>query len=215
MAATIVQTGQKLTAGAAGVLFYFPATDEAQAVTASKNGGNYAAVNAGTVAAIVGGTNAEALWKITVNAADTATPGPIAFKCIGATSTTVVIAEVVALAYTGVDLSAAQPRYRVRRNQAYTLQWYQLGTLPSKASISVDGGTFADSTNAPATVNAGFRKLVLTAAELANRGTLHIDVTTTSTGACTVGLLVEVVDFDPAVAGLSDRARGMKAVQPA
>ena len=78
MAISVFQSAKQLVKDAAGVIYYRPGTDEAQAITASKNGGNFGAVNAGTTGAVVGGTNVEKLYKLTVNAADTATAGPIA-----------------------------------------------------------------------------------------------------------------------------------------
>lgn len=81
--------------GIAGVLYYTVGTAEAQVITASKNGGDFAAVNAGTVAVVVGGTGPATLFKLTINLADTATVGPIAFLSTGATDNTVILANVV------------------------------------------------------------------------------------------------------------------------
>jgi len=245
MAATTFQSGKQLVKDAAGVLYFTPATDEALAVTASKNGGSYAAVNAGTVAAKVGGTNAEGLYKLTVNLADTATVGPIAFKCIGTTDTIVVLAEVIPLAHGTVgtlvddtitaaaiqadalgslelaagaasEIAAAvagggvsietSARYKIQIGELTaakrTIIWDQAGaTMPANCLLSLDGATPENSDAAPATVSGTLRSLVLSAAEVAVAGTLHIANTTTSTNGCYQGLLVDLVGYDPAVGG--------------
>ena len=51
MAISVFQSAKQLVKDAAGVIYYRPGTDEAQAITASKNGGNFGAVNAGTTGA--------------------------------------------------------------------------------------------------------------------------------------------------------------------
>lgn len=80
----------------AGVIIYQVGTDEAQVILASKNGGNFGAVNAGTTAAKITGGDSAVLYALTINAADTATLGPILFESKGATDTTYVWGMVVA-----------------------------------------------------------------------------------------------------------------------
>ena len=88
-------SGVRLQKGVAGKLYFVVGTAEAQVMTASKNGGAFAAVNAGTTAAVVGGTGPTTLFLLTVNKADAATLGRIVFLATGATSTQTVEAEVV------------------------------------------------------------------------------------------------------------------------
>lgn len=89
--------------------------------------------------------------------------------------------------------------FKVERNEETAanraLYFYAGGTLPAKASISTNGGAFANSTAAPATVNGSWRKLVLTKAEVAKEGRLLINITTTGT-VYTVTLVVDVVKRD-------------------
>ena len=200
-------TGVLLQQSTAGVLEYEAHTAEAQVITASKNGGSFGAVNAGTTGVQIGATSR---YKLTINAADTATLGPIMFLSTGATGTVLVHAYVVAydpqaVQVTGIDLTAAIPRYKVQVDETdadkRTIQWYQLGTLPANLVTSLDGATAGTSAAAPATVSGGLRKLVLSAAEVAAVGTWAMTCTTTSTGACTVGMLVDIVDYDPVVGG--------------
>ena len=72
---------------------------------------------------------------------------------------------------------------RCKKNEATadkrTVYFQVTGTLPSKASLSINGAGFANSTNAPATVSGNHRKLVLTQAEVNFVGKMVIDVTTT------------------------------------
>jgi len=91
----VINSGVLLGKGLAGLILYVPGTDEAQVITASKNGGTVGAVDVGTTAAIVAGTNPEGVYALVVNPADTATLGPIAFVSTGATDTVTIMARVV------------------------------------------------------------------------------------------------------------------------
>jgi len=116
------------------------------------------------------------------------------------------------LATTAVDEIAAAVNaenrgiyyYQVQRNCSLaarrTLYFRATGTLPAKASMSLNGGSFADSTNAPGTVNGAFRKLELTRAETARTGRLVINITTSVTVNYVV-LIVDFVSYDPFTQG--------------
>ncbi len=94
----------------AGAILYQVGTDEAQVITAAKDG-NFAAVNAGTTAAKVTEADSAVLYRLTIDAADTATAGPILFQSKGATDTTYVWGFVVAelpgmIAASGIPVGA-------------------------------------------------------------------------------------------------------------
>ena len=69
----------------AGSILFETAVADAKTVLAAKgDSGNFAAVNVGTTAAAVTGGTSTTLFRLTVNAADTATVGPICFEITGA-----------------------------------------------------------------------------------------------------------------------------------
>jgi len=117
--------------------------------------------------------------------------GAIAAAAIGASeiATDAIGADEIASTAAAEIVAADEPRgvyvYRVHKNEPVaanrTVYFRAPGTLPANASISINGGAFASSTNAPATVNGNFRKLELSRAETNIEGRLVIDITTTST----------------------------------
>lgn len=78
----------------AGAILYQVGTDEAQTILKATTA-NFGAVNAGTTAAKVTGADSAVLYRLTINAADTAALGPVLFESKGATDTTYVWGFVV------------------------------------------------------------------------------------------------------------------------
>jgi len=79
----------------AGAILYQVGTHEGQTILKATTG-NFGAVNAGTTAAQVTGADSDVLYRLTINAADTANLGPVIFESKGATDTTYVWGMVVA-----------------------------------------------------------------------------------------------------------------------
>jgi len=177
---------------------------EAQVVTVSKAGGGFGAT-AGTTCTAVAGT----MYKLTMHIGDLDTEGFLAFLSTGATDNTTVynimvvdhdpfdaVVEIAA----GVGTSPVRVnRAQVQRSEVdadrRTIYFYATGTLPAYASVSKNGAAFANSTNAPATVNGSFRSLEFTRAELAAVGRYVVNVTTTGTVA-TAFIVVDVTADD-------------------
>lgn len=106
------------------------------------------------------------------------------------------IAAAVTAGGAGITTYYAQVQRNENTASRRTVYFYATGTLPVNASISTNGGAFGNSDNAPATINGSRRKLEISKAELATRGRLMIDITTTG-NVQTAIIIVDVVSFDP------------------
>ena len=138
-----------------------------------------------------GAIDAGAIATAAIGAAEIAT------DAIGAAE---LAADAVVEIAAGVGTSPVRvTRAQVQRSEVdadrRTVYFYAEGTLPAYASVSKNGAAFANSTNAPATVNGSFRSLEFTRAELAAVGRYVVNVTTTGTVA-TAFIVVDVTADD-------------------
>ena len=175
---------------------------QADAIAAAKIATGALTADAFAADALVAATFATGAFTADAFAADALVAATFATDSIAADALAADAVTEIAVGINAEDESVYY--YQVQKSEPTagrrTLYFRVLGTLPAKASISVDGATFGNSTNAPATVNGNFRKLVLEATEVAALGRKMINVTTTGT-VDVATIIVDVVQWDPFTEG--------------